>query len=109
MSVVGVVVMGVYMISQGDLTQGGLIAALAVLLVGMDGMIVAGSSLLITNLNDPSTLVSPAASYSISNEMTASGGLFFGIGDASPTQQAPIPSEYGLVPAFLYLSFTLFF
>jgi hypothetical protein len=65
--------------------------------------------LVITNLNDPSTLVSPGASYSISNEVAASGGLFFGIGDDVPSPQSPIPSEYGLVPAFLYLSLTVFF
>jgi hypothetical protein len=64
--------------------------------------------LLITNVNDPSTLVSPAVSYSISNEVTASGGLYLGFGKGIPSQESPIPSEYGLVPAFLYLSLTAF-
>ncbi len=65
--------------------------------------------LLITNLDDPSALLSPGASYSISNEVTASGGLFFGFGDDTPTLDSAIPSEYGLVPTFLYLSLTVFF
>ena len=64
--------------------------------------------LTLTNLDDPSALLSPGASYSISNEVTASGGVFFGFGDASPSTEAPIPSEYGLVPAFVYLSLTVF-
>lgn len=65
--------------------------------------------LLITNLDDPSALVSPGASYSISNEVTASAGLFFGFGDDTPTSESPLPSEYGLVPAFFYVSVTMFF
>ncbi len=65
--------------------------------------------LTITNLGDPSTLVSPGASYSIGNEVTAAGGLFFGFGDGTPTVETPIPSEYGLVPTFVYLSVTVFF
>ncbi len=64
--------------------------------------------LLITNLDDPSALLSPAASYSISNEVTASSGLFFGFGNDTPSERSPIPSEYGLVPTFLYLSLTVF-
>ncbi len=64
--------------------------------------------LVITNLNDPSALISPGLSYSISNEVSASGGLFLGFGADTPSQESPIPSEYGLVPAFLYLSLTVF-
>jgi hypothetical protein len=62
-----------------------------------------------TNLNDPSSLLSPSAAYSISNEVTASGGVFFGLGDDTPSPQSPIPSEYGLVPDYLYLSVEIFF
>jgi hypothetical protein len=65
--------------------------------------------LLMTNLNDPSSLLSPSAAYSISNEVTASGGVFFGLGDDTPSPQSPIPSEYGLVPDYLYLSVEIFF
>jgi hypothetical protein len=64
--------------------------------------------LLIANANDPSALVSPGVSYSISNEVTASGGLYLGFGSDVPSPQSPIPSEYGLVPAFLYLSLAAF-
>jgi len=63
----------------------------------------------LTNLNDPSTMVSPAASYSVGNEVSARGGLFFGFGNDTPRPTAPIPSEYGLVPVFLYASLSLFF
>lgn len=65
--------------------------------------------LTITNLDDPSALLSPGVSYSLSNEMSASGGLFFGFGDDTPSIESPLPSEYGLVPTFVYLSATVFF
>jgi hypothetical protein len=67
------------------------------------------SLLFITNLDDPSSLLSPSVSYSISNEVSGSGGVFFGFGDGTPTVESPIPSEYGLVPAYVYLSLTMFF
>jgi hypothetical protein len=67
------------------------------------------SLLLMTNMDDPSSLLSPSLSYSVSDEMSASGGLFFGFGDDTPTLESPIPSEYGLVPAYVYLSLTVFF
>jgi len=65
--------------------------------------------LTITNLDDPSTLLSPGVSYSISNEMSASSGLFFGFGDDTPSIESPLASEYGLVPTFVYVSATVFF
>lgn len=65
--------------------------------------------LTITNLDDPSALLSPGVSYSLSNEMSASGGLFFGLGDDTPSIESPLPSEYGLVPTFVYVSATVFF
>jgi hypothetical protein len=65
--------------------------------------------LVMTNLDDPSVLFSPAASYSVSNEISASAGFFLGFGDDTPSLASPIPSEYGLVPAFLYLSVEVFF
>ncbi|UCD25750.1 MAG: hypothetical protein JSW51_07515 [Gemmatimonadota bacterium] len=67
------------------------------------------SLLFMTNLNDPSSLLSPSVSYSIGDEMTGSGGIFFGFGEDTPTVESPIPSEYGLVPAYVYLSLTVFF
>ena len=67
------------------------------------------SLLLMTNMDDPSSLLSPSVSYSISNEVSGSGGLFFGFGDDTPSLESPIPSEYGLVPAYVYLSLTVFF
>ena len=65
--------------------------------------------LLMTNVDDPSSLLSPSVSYSISNEVSGSGGMFFGFGDSTPTLESPIPSEYGLVPNYVYLSLTVFF
>ena len=67
------------------------------------------SLLAITNLNDPSTLVSPGVAYSAGNEVTLMGGLYFGVGDGSPTPARPIPSEYGLVPTLVFGSLTVFF
>lgn len=65
--------------------------------------------LALTNLDDPSLLLTPAASYSLSDEAVARSGLFLGFGDDTATLERPIPSEYGLVPAFVYLSATIFF
>jgi hypothetical protein len=67
------------------------------------------SFLVLWNLNDPSVLVSPAASYSLASDASLSGGIFMGLGDSTGTQEVPIPSEYGIVPVFVYLSVSLFF
>ncbi len=67
------------------------------------------SLLALTNLDDPSLLLTPGVSHSLSDEVTASGGLFLGFGADTPTADAPVPSEYGLVPTFVYLSITIFF
>jgi hypothetical protein len=71
------------------------------------------------NMNDGSFLLSPAASYSLSNEAYIRGGFFFGIGKNERQIAAPgapdepgiaLPgSEYGIVPTSLYLSLTAFF
>lgn len=53
------------------------------------------------NMNDGSLLLTPAATYSLSNEAYVRGGLFFGIGSSA--------SEYGIVPTSLYLSVSAFF
>ena len=70
------------------------------------------------NMNDGSFLLSPAASYSLSNEAYIRGGFFFGIG-AGEGRSVSIPSEnlsfvlpgseYGIVPSSLYISLTAFF
>jgi hypothetical protein len=67
------------------------------------------SLLLLCNLNDPSVLIFPGASYSLSNEVTLQGGLYLGLGDGTPGGQFDIPSEYGIVPTTVYLSLTAFF
>jgi hypothetical protein len=67
------------------------------------------SLLLLCNLNDPSALVFPGASYSVSNEVTLQGGLYLGLGDGTPESEFDIPSEYGIVPTTVYLSLTAFF
>lgn len=65
--------------------------------------------LLLSNLNDPSLLIFPGASYSLSNEVTLQGGLYLGLGDGTAESPFEIPSEYGIVPTTLYLSLTAFF
>jgi hypothetical protein len=75
--------------------------------------------LTIWNMDDGSFLLSPAASYSVSNEVYVRGGFFFGIGANERRIDAPfVPeepsialpgSEYGIVPSSLYLSLTAFF
>jgi hypothetical protein len=67
------------------------------------------SLLLLCNLNDPSALIFPGASYSLSNEVTLQGGIYLGLGDGTPDSEFEIPSEYGIVPTTVYLSLTAFF
>ena len=71
------------------------------------------------NMNDGSFLLSPAASYSLSNEAYVRGGFFFGIGAGEGSTWQPdwnadtsitLPgSEYGIVPSSVYISLTAFF
>ena len=72
------------------------------------------------NMNDGSFLLSPAATYSVSNEVYVRSGLFFGIGANRTTLSSwpPDPeqphisvpaSEYGIVPTSLYVSLSAFF
>jgi hypothetical protein len=69
------------------------------------------------NLSDGSLLLSPAASVSLSNEITGRAGVFLGIGSQTRSVATPRPgtaeilpaSEYGIVPGSLYLSVTAFF
>lgn len=60
------------------------------------------------NLRDGSGLVAPAASLSLSNEVTARGGLFLAVGPGGPSFLAPA-SEYGPLPAGAYLAVSAFF
>ena len=76
--------------------------------------------LTVWNVNDGSCLLSPAATYSVSNEVYVRSGLFFGIGANTLTVPSPLPlpeapesrlpgSEYGIVPTSLYVSLAAFF
>jgi hypothetical protein len=67
------------------------------------------SLLLLWNLNDVSAQLVPGASYSLSNEVRLQGGVFFGIGDSTPTPATPIPSEYGISPTTIYVALNAFF
>ena len=60
------------------------------------------------NLRDGSGLVAPAAALSLSDEVTARGGLFLAVGPAGPSPLAPA-SEYGPLPAGAYLAVSAFF
>jgi hypothetical protein len=60
------------------------------------------------NLRDGSGLVAPAASLSVSNEVTARGGVFLAAGPAGPSLLTPA-SEYGPLPAGGYLAVSAFF
>ena len=69
------------------------------------------------SMSDGSVLLSPAASLSLSNEITGRAGLYLGFGSetrpAPPIPGAPVSdlpaSEYGVVPASLYVSVTAYF
>ena len=61
------------------------------------------------NLNDKSTLISPSFAYSAGNEVSLSGGVFFGFGDEEPSTTLPLPSEYGLAGTTLFFSVSVFF
>lgn len=69
------------------------------------------------SLSDGSVLLSPAASLSLSNELTGRAGMYLGFGSettstpsipGAPVTELPA-SEYGIVPASLYLSVTAYF
>jgi len=65
--------------------------------------------LAIWNLNDLSLLLTPSAAYSITSDISATAGLYFGAGDSTPDAPDELPSEYGIVPTSVYLSLTVFF
>ncbi len=53
-------------------------------------------------------MLTPAAGWSLGDEATLRGGLFFGFGAESTPDGLPA-SEYGLVPPTAYVSLTAFF
>ncbi len=63
--------------------------------------------LALTNLSDPSVLLSPAASYSASATINLLGGLFVGLGDEF--NGMVLGSEYGNIPWLAYVSLEGFF
>ena len=67
------------------------------------------SLLWLWNLNDRSSLLAPSLSYSASNEVTVTGGLFKGFGDVSPGSEGQPASEYGGLGATAYLSLSIYF
>ncbi len=64
--------------------------------------------LVLWSLNDLSAMFAPGVSYSVSQEATAQGGVFVGVGDAQPALGDPLPSEFGVVPTTVYASISLF-
>ena len=65
--------------------------------------------LVLWNLNDPSALIAPGLSYSLSNEASARAGLFLGVGDGEIDPDELLPSEFGSVPVIVYGSLSVFF
>jgi len=65
-------------------------------------------ALVLWNLNDPSALLAPGASYSAGNEVSVRGGIYVGLGTG--TAEGGLPgSEFGAVPTTGYVSLTWFF
>ena len=65
--------------------------------------------LVLWSLNDLSALFTPGLTYSLTEEATAQGGLFVGVGKDRVTPGDLLPSEFGLVPTTVYASIALFF
>jgi hypothetical protein len=61
------------------------------------------------NWSDGSALLSPSFAYSASDDVSVSGGVYFGFGDDEATAARPFPSEYGLAGTTLFASVSLFF
>ncbi|MCY3756281.1 MAG: hypothetical protein OXG96_01010 [Acidobacteria bacterium] len=67
------------------------------------------SLLWLRNLNDHSSLLAPSLSYSASNEVTLTGGVFKGFGEVSPDSEGTLASEYGALGTTAYLSLSIYF
>ena len=63
----------------------------------------------LVNLNDGSALISPGFAYSAGDEVSISGGVYFGIGESAVSPERPLPSEYGLSGTTGYASLSWFF
>lgn len=64
--------------------------------------------LVLWSLNDLSALFAPGASYSLSDDAIAQGGVFVGVGNGDVTPGDLLPSEYGVVPTTVFASISLF-
>lgn len=80
--------------------------------------LLAAEGLVLWNASDGSLLVSPAASLSLSNEVEGRAGAYLGFGAGTlPPPPGPVgselpglpASEYGVVPASLYVSISAWF
>ena len=74
--------------------------------------LVAGSVAVISNLLDPSALIAPGLTWSISDEAAMGIGGYFGAGerpDFDDPLQPEIRSEFGLYPAAGYLQLKAYF
>lgn len=80
--------------------------------------LLAAEGLVLWNASDGSLLLSPAASLSLSNEVEGRAGLYLGFGpEILPPPPGPVgsdppalpASEYGVVPASLYVSVAAWF
>lgn len=71
--------------------------------------LVTAELLAIVNLRDASTLVAPALTASVSDDVSARLGLFLSAGRGGAGPGGVPRSEYGAVPGYLYLSVTAFF
>ena len=70
--------------------------------------ILTGSLTVTLNCDDPSSVISPALIYSISDNIELDGGALFGIGK-KPDAAATMQSEYGAYPNTYYLEFKWYF
>jgi len=65
--------------------------------------------LVLRDIGDGSTLLTPAATVSLSDEMTLRLGLFQGFGDAAFDAGGFPLTEFGALPRYAYLSLSFFF
>ncbi len=71
--------------------------------------LVSGELLVIVNLRDASSLLAPAVTASLTDDVSARLGLYLSAGHGGLQPGGTPRSEYGAVPAYLYLSLSAFF
>jgi len=71
--------------------------------------LVGAELLVIINLEDASTLLAPALTGSLSDDLSARLGLYLSAGRGGVEPVGTPRSEYGAVPTYLYVSLTAFF